>query len=240
MSQKILIRPKHYQLQTTNSIAAAIYKHSSPNVKLWPVACPDTEIQIYVGRHTAGHNVSTCRIGAGLCWIYLNICRKLSWVRFGIIKTRQIDEQTLKQCFTTLCRMQQAIINHNNYNRLTMAFLRWKSGNCITSSGKWLTARSASSASSWSSMSNSWWSCWRIDVRSLFTSFTASTLIVTSYVHAHSAWIYSIASRSQRVSLIVIPFCLSVWMSVSHSATYSLPRLIDHNQIWSAGVLGPV
>ena len=30
--------------------------------------------------------------------------------------------------------------------------------------------------------------------------------------------------------------CLSVWMSVGHSATYSLPRLIDHNQIWSAGV----
>jgi len=45
-----------------------------------------------------------------------------------------------------------------------------------------------------------------------------------------------IASRSQRVSLIVIPFCLSVWMSVGHSATYSLPRLIDHNQIWSAGI----
>ena len=36
----------------------------------------------------------------------------------------------------------------------------------------------------------------------------------------------SVASRLQRVSLIVIPFCLSVWMSVGHSATY--------NQIWSA------
>jgi len=46
----------------------------------------------------------------------------------------------------------------------------------------------------------------------------------------------TIASCSQRVSLIVIPFCLSVWMSVGHSATYSLPRLIDHNQIWSAGI----
>ena len=45
-----------------------------------------------------------------------------------------------------------------------------------------------------------------------------------------------VASRSQRVSLIVIPFCLSVWMAVGHSATYSLPRLIDHNQIWSAGI----
>jgi len=32
----------------------------------------------------------------------------------------------------------------------------------------------------------------------------------------------SLASRSQRVSLIVIPFCLSVWMSVGHSTTYSL------------------
>ena len=46
----------------------------------------------------------------------------------------------------------------------------------------------------------------------------------------------SVASRSQRVSLIVIPFCLSVWMSVGHSATCSLPRLIDYNQIWSAGI----
>jgi len=47
---------------------------------------------------------------------------------------------------------------------------------------------------------------------------------------------FIIASRSHRVSLIVIPFCLSVWMSVGHSATYSLPRLIDHNHIWSAGI----
>ena len=28
----------------------------------------------------------------------------------------------------------------------------------------------------------------------------------------------------------------SVCLSVGHSATYSLPRLIDHNQIWSAGI----
>ena len=28
----------------------------------------------------------------------------------------------------------------------------------------------------------------------------------------------------------------SVCLSVSHSATYSLPRWIDHNQIWSAGI----
>ena len=60
-----------------------------------------------------------------------------------------------------------------------------------------------------------------------------------SYARLDVAW--SVASRSQRVSLIVvslivIPFCLSVWMSVDHSATYSLPRLIDHNQIWSAGI----
>jgi len=27
-----------------------------------------------------------------------------------------------------------------------------------------------------------------------------------------------------------------VCLSVGHSATYSLPRLIDHNQIWSAGI----
>jgi len=45
-----------------------------------------------------------------------------------------------------------------------------------------------------------------------------------------------VASRSQRVSLIVLPFCLPVWMSVGHSATYILPRLIDHNQIWSSGI----
>jgi len=47
---------------------------------------------------------------------------------------------------------------------------------------------------------------------------------------------YFVVSRSQRVSLIIIPFRLSVWISVGHSATYSLPRLIDHNQIWSAGI----
>ena len=47
---------------------------------------------------------------------------------------------------------------------------------------------------------------------------------------------YCVTFASQRVSLIVIPFCLSVWMSVGHSATYSLPRLIDHNQIWSEGI----
>jgi len=37
------------------------------------------------------------------------------------------------------------------------------------------------------------------------------------------------------------PYCHSilfvcVWMSVGHSATYSLPRLIDHNHIWLAGI----
>ena len=35
------------------------------------------------------------------------------------------------------------------------------------------------------------------------------------------------------------PYCHSgmfVCLSVGHSATYSLPRLIDHNQIWSAGI----
>ena len=46
---------------------------------------------------------------------------------------------------------------------------------------------------------------------------------------------YCVTFAWQRVSFIVIPFCLSVCLSVSHSATYSLPRLIDHNQIWSAG-----
>jgi len=35
------------------------------------------------------------------------------------------------------------------------------------------------------------------------------------------------------------PYChsiLFVCLSVGHSVTYSLPRLIDHNQIWSAGI----
>ena len=35
------------------------------------------------------------------------------------------------------------------------------------------------------------------------------------------------------------PYChsiLFVCLSVGHSADYSLPRLIDHNQIWSAGI----
>ena len=52
----------------------------------------------------------------------------------------------------------------------------------------------------------------------------------------HTWCLRNIASHSQRVSLIVIPFCLSVCLSLGHSATYSLPRLIDHNQIWSAGI----
>ena len=45
---------------------------------------------------------------------------------------------------------------------------------------------------------------------------------------------------SQRVSLIVIPFCLSVWMSVGHSAAYSLPRLIDHNHVSLFGSPSPI
>ena len=40
---------------------------------------------------------------------------------------------------------------------------------------------------------------------------------------------------SQRVGLIFIPGCLSGCLSVCHLTSYSLPRLIDHNQIWYAG-----
>jgi len=47
---------------------------------------------------------------------------------------------------------------------------------------------------------------------------------------------YCVTFAAQRVSLIVIPFCLSVCLSVGYSATYSLPRLIDHNHIWSPGI----
>jgi len=34
------------------------------------------------------------------------------------------------------------------------------------------------------------------------------------------------------------PYCRSIlfFLSVGHSATYNLPRLIDHNQLWSAGI----
>jgi len=48
-----------------------------------------------------------------------------------------------------------------------------------------------------------------------------------------------VASHSQYREWALLSFhsvCLSVWMSAGHSATYSLPRLIDHNQIWSAGI----
>jgi len=44
-----------------------------------------------------------------------------------------------------------------------------------------------------------------------------------------------VTSRSEWALLLFPDVCLSVWMSVCHSATYSLPRLIDHNQIWYAG-----
>jgi len=44
-----------------------------------------------------------------------------------------------------------------------------------------------------------------------------------------------IASRSHRREWALLSFH-SVCLSVGHSATYSLPRLIDHNQIWSAGI----
>jgi len=47
----------------------------------------------------------------------------------------------------------------------------------------------------------------------------------------------NIASRSQ-CSAQSGPYCHSrmfVCLDVGHSTTYSLPRLIDHSQIWSAG-----
>jgi len=42
----------------------------------------------------------------------------------------------------------------------------------------------------------------------------------------------------QRVSLIVIPFCLSVRLDVCRSFRdlQPIPRLIDHNQIWSVDI----
>jgi len=51
---------------------------------------------------------------------------------------------------------------------------------------------------------------------------------------------YCVTFASQRVSLIVIPFCLSVCLDVCQSfrdlQPTTIPRLIDHNQIWSAGI----
>jgi len=53
-----------------------------------------------------------------------------------------------------------------------------------------------------------------------------------------------IASRSQRVSLIVIPFCLSVYLDVCRSFHDLQPTTIDQSQPNLAGryipVLGPV
>jgi len=46
----------------------------------------------------------------------------------------------------------------------------------------------------------------------------------------------SVASRSHRREWALLSSFHSVCLSVGHSATYSLPRLIDHSQIWSAGI----
>jgi len=58
-------------------------------------------------------------------------------------------------------------------------------------------------------------------------------------VWSHILYVCLLRHVSQRVSLIVIPgflfVCLFVCLSVCHFATYSRPRLIDHNQIWCAG-----
>jgi len=51
------------------------------------------------------------------------------------------------------------------------------------------------------------------------------------YASTVYAVIVCLSVASRLVSLIVIPGC----SSVGHSTTYSLPRLIDHNQIWYAG-----
>ena len=68
------------------------------------------------------------------------------------------------------------------------------------------------------------------------SSFWPTVLSVEPLVHCVVCLLRHV---SQRVGLIVAPGCLSVCMyvcmSVGHSSTYSLPRLIDHNQIWYAG-----
>jgi len=79
-------------------------------------------------------------------------------------------------------------------------------------------------------------SLWRQDAGGRFLVITVALATVSllrpreGCVVGLLRWVcLTVASRSQRVSLIVIPFCLSV----GYSATYSLPRLIDHNQIWT-------
>jgi len=60
----------------------------------------------------------------------------------------------------------------------------------------------------------------------------------------YSAAMWTVATSSVATCFCVKfaesePYChsiLFVCLSVGHSATYSLPRLIYHNQIWSAGI----
>jgi len=53
-------------------------------------------------------------------------------------------------------------------------------------------------------------------------------------IHTHYI-IIIIASRLPESEPYCCSGCLYVCLSVGHSATYSLPRLTDHNQIWYAG-----
>jgi len=66
--------------------------------------------------------------------------------------------------------------------------------------------------------------------------YTGSVYRALSLVHIRQ---YVNLLRHVRREWALLSFhsvCLSVWVTVGHSATYSLPRLIDHNQIWSAGI----
>ena len=82
-------------------------------------------------------------------------------------------------------------------------------------------------------------------------TFYASTSEPTNYNEVKLTQLTQVTNELQYQSITFVillrhvriaesePYChsiLFVCLSVGHSATYSLPRLIDHNQIWSAGV----
>jgi len=85
----------------------------------------------------------------------------------------------------------------------------------------------------------------QICINSRLTDASAALLPFTSEARQTSNKCYPSRRHSHQLQAVCLsvashePYCHSgmfVWMSVGHSTTYSLPRLIDHNQIWSAGI----
>ena len=73
----------------------------------------------------------------------------------------------------------------------------------------------------------------------LILATSASTIHINTLYFSCTPLAYCAAFAAQCRGWALLSFqdvCLSVWMSdVCHSMTYSLRRLIDHNQIWYAG-----